>query len=181
MIVLAVFALGLWFFYDGAIGFPKKNARFQAYKTFEQDERLEAWPAYAREQGWPAKAPTKAYSRTDILGQFVMGAMSMAGGLWALAVLLIALRQTIQSDGVTIVEANGRRTPIAAIYGVDKRRWDNKGIALALVERDGRKERLLIDDYKFEGAEAILLEIEAHLAGGPPSATTSEQASDRSA
>ncbi|MGY8719212.1 MAG: hypothetical protein ACKVI3_15690, partial [Verrucomicrobiia bacterium] len=41
--------------------------------------------------------------------------------------------------------------------------WAQKGIAYAVYEKNGKKRRLCLDDHKFIGAEAIILEAEKRI------------------
>ena len=52
----------------------------------------------------------------------------------------------------------------------DRRLWASKGIAHAIYEADGKRRRLVLDDHKFLGCEAIILEAEKRIAARAASA-----------
>jgi hypothetical protein len=160
----ALIALAAWFFYDGAIGFPKKNVRFRAYQELKKEGRESEWVATAEKNGWPRKLPEKEYKPVDLKGQFVLGGACLLAGFFAAGLLVSGFRQRLHSDDEAIYGASGRRVPFSAITGLDKRKWESKGIVVALYEMDGRKGRLTLDDYKFAGAEAIIKQAEENLA-----------------
>jgi hypothetical protein len=161
---IALLALGAWFIYDGAIGFPKKNVRFRAYHELVVQGRESEWAALAEKNGWPARVPEKEYKPVDLKGQFVLGGVCVAASLFAAGLLLAGMRQRLRCDDEVVYGATGRRVPFSAITGLDRRRWESKGIMVALYEVDGRKGRLMLDDYKFAEAEGIIHQIEERLA-----------------
>jgi hypothetical protein len=164
IIGFALITLGAWFFYDGAVGFPKKNVRFHAFKELEEQGRQSEWAALADKNKWPRTIPEKEYKPVDLKGQFVLGGASTLGGLLALGLLLKSMNQNLRSDDEAIYGASGQRVPFSAITGFDRSKWDSKGIMFALYQQDGRTRRLVLDDYKFAGAELIIQQAEEHLA-----------------
>ena len=72
-------------------------------------------------------------------------------------------RRCIRLDGEVITSPTGRTVRLDEIREVDRRKWDSKGIAVARYERDGESRKLIIDDYKYEGAVKILEEVERRL------------------
>jgi hypothetical protein len=158
-------ALGGWFYYDGAIDYPRKNVRYDQFTAWEAEGKTaEQTEALARERGWPAKKPEKRYSDSYLVGQFVMGHASVAGALAAAVWLALAFRRSPSADAEAAYGANGTRVPFAAIREIDRRKWENKGIAYALYEIGGRRGRLTLDDYKYQGAEAIIRRAEEAIA-----------------
>lgn len=163
---IAVFLglLALWFFYDGAIGFPKKNRRFDAYQELRAAGREKEWAQVAAGHGWPTKLPEKRYSDVDLGGQFVLGGICLAAAVGTIGWYFASCRQRLWSDGEVIFGVGGERVPVASITGLDRRKWESKGIVYALYASGGRTKRLTLDDYKFTGAEALILEVETALA-----------------
>jgi hypothetical protein len=164
IITVALIALGAWFFYDGAIGFPKKNVRFRAHRELVEQGREGEWKALAEKNGWPAAVPHKEYKPVDLKGQFALGGATTLAGLLALGLLVKSLGQQLRSDDEAVFGADGRRVPFSAITGFDRSKWESKGIMVALYDEDGRKGRLVLDDYKFAGAEAIIKQADERLA-----------------
>ena len=96
LMTLMFVGFGLYFLYDGFIGYPKKNAIFREHETFQQIQEekkafleggktaadwkavveekgyptQDEWIDYAADNGWPEEPPEKIKSTTD---QFVCG------------------------------------------------------------------------------------------------------------
>ena len=161
--------VGLWFIYDGAIAWPKQNAIFQEHEKFEKEGRKAEWPDFARSKGWDPQPPEKLHDAGDLKGQFVRATGILAGlavGTW----LAMCWKRTLRSDADSVYGDTGKRVAFDEMKSVDRRKMDTKGIAVVIYERDGRKRKLVLDDYKYAGGEQILQEVEARLsakAAGP--------------
>ncbi len=59
---------------------------------------------------------------------------------------------------------NRETVHLDTIVDMDLRKWASKGIAYAIYEKDGKRRRLCLDDHKFVGCEAIILEAERRIA-----------------
>ena len=88
-------------------------------------------------------------------------------------------RKSVRADGEIITGAGGEKVEFDRIVDTDRRKWETKGIAYAIYEKDGKKRRLCLDDHKFIGAEEILLEAERRIKARAK--TNNEAASDHSA
>ncbi len=154
-------AVSAWFFFDGAVTYPRSNERFHAYMKFVTAGNEDAWPAYAKSQNWNEKPPEKEYR---IMDQWVLGTASLLGGLAAFGMLAGSWKRKVSSDDEAVTGTDGTRVAISAIQSTDRRKWQSKGIAYALYESGGKLRRLTIDDFKYEGAEQILLQVEQHIA-----------------
>lgn len=176
MIIVLLMLLGssAWFFYDGAVAYPKYNIKADAYaelhRVYQADETLlkEKWKALAIENHWdPEDVPKK---RKDEDQQFRWGSglliISVAFLLW----MLREMHRVISADdqkfiGITraIIPFNAlREVRFDSVIGVDKRRWDKKGIAVVFYKTDtGTRATALIDEYKYAGSERILERCEA--------------------
>lgn len=155
---------GLWFFYDGGVTYPRHNERVAEYHTAVGSGETGRWSDFALKRGWPGQDHPAAYSAAELKTQFVLGAICIALGGVTVVWLLLGRRQKMSSDGRIICGERGERVPLEAFVSVDKRKWERKSIAYAFYERDGRRRRLTIDDYKFVGAEDILKQIEEQIA-----------------
>lgn len=171
---------GLYFLYDGFIGYPKKNAIFDEHERFVaiQDEKQtfleggktssdwatvaaekgyptqDEWIDYAAEKGWPEEPPEKRYSTSD---QFFFGALCIAVGLSILGTMMLNRGKVLRADGISFTSPKGERVLFSSAYRIDKRKWDNKGLAYVHYRDDKAKERrAVIDDLKFGGADKIL-------------------------
>ncbi len=164
-IILFCVGLGLYFFYDGAIGYPKKNEAFLKHKELKEAGRESAWPATAKRHGWDVTPPEKLHDEGDLMGQYVFGTVTLALGGCAIAWVAMCWKRTLRSDAEAVYGDTGVRVPFSEMRSVDRRKWDTKGIAVVLYERDGKKRRLVLDDYKYAGGEKILQEVEQYLEG----------------
>lgn len=170
-----LFGMALWFLTDGYIIWPKEGERYEAYAEI-RDEMLEsgkaeneeseelriAWKKYAREADVSEKIP-KERTAEDIQEQLVFGwslvAIALTFGAW----IAWNHRLSITTEGDTIIGASGQHVEFDSIIATDRKKWKNKGIAYAIYEEGGKEKRLCLDDHKFAGAEAILLEAERRI------------------
>ena len=164
---VAVFllAIGGWFFYDGKIGYPKKNERWREYEKFKEADRVSEWPDYAKSRGWSATPEHKLLTHEDIVGQFAFGGLAALLGVITLAYWAIQKGRMVKTDAEAVHTPAGTRVPFAAITGVGKKKWEAKGLATVRFEIEGRKGEFELDDYKYDrdATVQILAEIEQHL------------------
>lgn len=175
MIIVLIMLVGsaAWFFYDGAVAYPKYNVKADAYaeiqRVYQADEALvkEKWTALAIEKNWNAEGVPK--KRKDEAQQFRWGSallfVSVLFTLW----MIREMRRVITADdekflGIarTLPPFNAlREIAFSSVIGVDKRRWDKKGIALVFYkDESGMRRSVIVDDYKYAGSEKILLRCE---------------------
>lgn len=152
-------ATALWFLYDGAIRYPELNRAHDHYKQMESEGRADEWLKVSAERGWPAKAPKEPY---DVGQQYFFG--GIAGGIaLGLAIwVVISVRRTVRSDDDAIYGSTGKRVAFGDVRKIDMKKWDSKGIAVLHYEQDGQPGKMIVDDYKYEGAAVILDEIKAY-------------------
>lgn len=176
---LAAIGFSLWSLYDGAIGYPREQERAVKWEKDYLDRPNEEWIAFAEEQGWSTSIPknpkTEEEYRTSIASQYAMFVVAGLVGLYLVSIPLRARGRWIESteDGVT--SSWGQSFKFDDVVNLEKRQWKNKGIAKVTYVENGRKRRLVIDDYKFDRykTDAILYELEqridpAMITGGPP-------------
>jgi hypothetical protein len=196
MMSAMLMGMGLYFLYDGKYGYPKANEIAAQKDWFEQTvlkgyddakaaNRLDAWvketeaqglPAgkngepprwvsYAAERGWPEK-PHK-YTDREITEQFWWGGGTLLMGLLVGINMLLNRKKILSSAGDHWVTPEGKTVYFANVFRVDKRKWDNKGLAYAWYrETDGGPEKkAVIDDLKFDGAARILDRLIARFKG----------------
>ena len=167
--------VGAWFLSDGYIYWPNEAVRHGEYveikdalieegKAVDEESssvRL-AWERHAREKGYKSKIPKE---RTDegINEQRSIGWVMIIGS--ALFALWIGWNHTrrVQAEGETIIGASGERVELDSIIAIDRKKWDNKGIAYAIYTDGEKQRRLTLDDHKFEGCEEIILEAEKRI------------------
>jgi len=177
MLFVAVMILGFaaWFFYDGLVTWPAEKERYEKWLEVAHEElgrELEegsippeaklAWERYAEEQGWSTEVPDER-TQEDIDGQFVWGGGVGLIGLVFLGWVLWNQTLHIRADDQYVYSARGKKVPWEAFTGMDRAKWEKKGIAVALYQEGGKEKRMTLDDYKFGGTEPIILEIEKRL------------------
>ena len=164
-VALFMIAIGGWFFFDGFVGYPRSNARWEAHQQHLVEGRMADWPEYAKSRGWVTKPPHKLFKKADIVGQFVFGGIGALLGAIILVYWATQKNQVVRTDDNAVYTPSGTTVPFQAITGLGKKRWDSKGIAVVRYEFDGRKGHFLLDDYKFETepTHRILEEIETKL------------------
>jgi hypothetical protein len=165
-IALFFLAFALWFFFDGAVRYPRSNVRWLAYEQHEKAGTLETeWPKAAAAHGWVTKKPEKFYDKGAIVTQYALGGVSCVAGLILFAYWYTQRRRVLRTDETAVFTPAGTRVPFSSVTGIGKKRWDSKGIATVRFEDNGRRGQFLVDDYKFETepARQILQEIESHL------------------
>jgi hypothetical protein len=182
--MLAVF--GLYFIYDGKIGYPKANAIADQKTWFEQvvlkgfDEakaagKLETWVAdakarkwptgrdgepprwisYAAKNGWPEKP--HRYTDKEIEEQFWWGGGTLFASLIAGILILLNKNKILRGEEDHLITPDGKKVFYAEAFRVDKRLWDNKGLAYVWHRPAGGGEtRVVIDDLKYDGAGRVL-------------------------
>lgn len=189
-------AMGLYFLYDGKYGYPATNKIADQKDWFEQtllkeyDEakaanRLEEWvketqakglPAgkngepprwvsYAAERGWPEKP--HRYTDREITAQFWWGGATLLAGLAVGATILLNRSKILRAEEDHFVTPDGKSIFFADVFKVDKRKWDNKGLAYLWHRPSGTEspQKAVIDDLKFDGAVRVLERVLANFKG----------------
>lgn len=170
-----LFGIAAWFLSDGYIIWPNEAERYVAYGEIRDEleaagepveadshELRMAWERHAKEAGYPIKKP-KERTHSAIREQRVIGWVLMAGSMIFVAWIAWNHRLTIEAHGETVIGASGERVGMNSIVATDRRKWQTKGIAYAIYEADGKRKRLCLDEHKFKGCEAILLEAERRI------------------
>ena len=165
---LFLLAVGAWFFWDGAIGWPRSNERWLKHQEFKDAQNLAGWHDYAKAKGWTSKEPHRLYKKDDIFMQYVFGGLSALIGAIVLAYWATQIRRVLRTDEEAVWSPAGTRVPFGAITGLGKKKWESKGLATVRYQIGGKQGQFVIDDYKFETepTRKILAEIEAKLGAG---------------
>ncbi len=167
--------IGAWFLSDGYYFWPNEAERYEAYTEIKdgliaagkaEDEestsvRL-AWQRHAKEMDYSRMVP-KERTIESMREQRVIGWVLCAGaalfGLW----VAWNHRLRVRAEGEVVIGTSGQRVELDSIIQIDRKKWKSKGIAYAIYESDGKQRRLTLDDHKFEGCEAIILEAERRI------------------
>lgn len=173
---IAVFLLviGGWFLWDGTVGYPRSNERWDAQEKYEKAGKIGEWPAYAKSRGWTAEKPHKFHKAEDITVQIALAGALGVLGVIALAFWYLQKSRIVRSDEEAVYAPNGTRVPFGSITGLGKKKWDEKGLATVRYEIAGRRGQFVLDDYKFDRdpTHQILAEIEEKLGAKSPSPAT---------
>lgn len=155
-------------FKDAWISYPKQYEIAATYEAIpDDDNRREIWQKVAKEKGWPAVTPQK--SAKDILSgigqQYLQAILCGIIGIPALLKWLSGKGAWVEGDESLIRNHKGVEVPIDSITAIDKRKWEDKGIAKISYEVDGKSKRFVMDDFKFDRAAMgkLMLHAEAHL------------------
>lgn len=177
-LVLAAFgAFAVWCLVDARIGYPGFNRRAAEYNRLLAAGQADQWPGVAAGQGWSATfseadhLPNGAISvKTpwDIGTQYVMMGACLVMVVGVAYRLLRARRRTLTADDDGFVTVEGVRVPYADITDIDLRRWQSKSIARISYRQANRQRTTDVDDWIYQGGEAVLAELQRHTGLGVP-------------
>ena len=163
LVVVAIITLigGLWFSYDGFVGYPHQQKVALAYVQFQEEGRVNQWPGYAKSQGW-AVTPETPKSDSDIWLQRLLGAVALPIGLVFGLATLRSMGRYVACDDEGIFTGSSPKVPFDAITQIDKSRWQKKGIVVVRYELNGKTGRIVMDDWKMhtQNTEQILRTLE---------------------
>ena len=156
-----------WSAYDGFVKYPRLNDHARQYVEYQQDNGegwQETWPDYAREHNLP-EIPHPPKGDFSMIAQYVQLAITLPIGLWFTYLFLASLNRWVASDEAGLSSSGGEQVPYDSITTLDKKRWENKGIAVVTYTADQGERRFVIDDWKFERdpTDQILIEVEQRL------------------
>ncbi len=172
LIGVAALVFCAWFLYDGMVKYPLEQKQWQEHSRIYQDhtdpnEAGRAWEALATKNGWPTTKPTQREDR-DIFTQKLLAGITGPVGLYFMVTFLMSMGRWIEADENGVRTRSGKTTDYASIKSIDKSRWKSKGIAVVHYGSGGSKERITLDDWKFdrEPTKRILEAIEDRMPGG---------------
>ena len=170
-----IFGIAAWFLYDGYILWPDEAQRHVEYLEIK-DTLIEAgdavdeestsvrlaWERHAREMDYRRNIP-KERMDDDIREQREIGWVMIIGAL--LYGVWIAWNHTrqVSAEGDIVIGASGERVDINSITAIDRKKWKDKGIAYGIYEEGGKQRRLCLDEHKFRGCEAIMIEADQRI------------------
>lgn len=184
IILLLLLGSAGWFFYDGFVTYPRYNVGAAAYAELEKmvaeeglsgdeadAEAARRWEKCAERFNGDPKEPPRRPKNVAQQMHFGIG----------LAVLAVAYLLWIRREMKRVVRADDTefdafttafppfnamtRVRFDSVFGIDKRKWENKGIAVVhYKDAHGTSRRAVIDDYKYAGSEEILKQCETVIA-----------------
>lgn len=92
----------VWFFYDGFIGYPEEQRRFEQYQQIMEEHGREGervWRKLARDKGWSLTELPEERGGTDFLAQKILGTICFLMTMMFLAAALIINNRMKQIPG----------------------------------------------------------------------------------
>ncbi|MCC6679622.1 MAG: hypothetical protein IT445_01860 [Phycisphaeraceae bacterium] len=156
LLIIGLLALlgGLYFLYDGMVGYPHEQAMYLEYQKVKEanpEDYNQRWIEFARERGWSQEVP-EYKSDMDILTQKIIAGILIPIGVLILLRLLLNRGRWIAMDEQGLTDHAGRSVAFDAITHLDETRWQRKGIAVVHYKADGQDGRFVLDDWKFDRA-----------------------------
>jgi len=138
------------------------------YQDLKEKDQLDKWEDIAEQRGWSTKDPGKPKEKIDFWIQFVIASLLAVPGLCFLFRYFRARGRWIEADETGLRTSWGQQLEFGQIVSLDKKRWKSKGIARIDYQQNGRKRRLVLDDWKFDAdpTKAILLVVESRIDAG---------------
>jgi hypothetical protein len=173
MVALLVGA-GLWFAYDGYVGWPEHNRKLaEVRRQVDEAERSGDEQAAANART-TLGGMSKEKSPTDMLIQKLLGFTLPPLGIALLVWGLYNSRGEYRLSGTTLHVPGHPPVTFDQITRIDKRLWDRKGIAYIDYNVPGQRAgRLRLDDFVYERkpTDQIFERIERAVAPAPDAAT----------
>jgi len=186
LLILLTGGLGLYFLYDGAIGYPKKNFTVDLHEAFEAGRAGQDWREAVdmdavtgeerrqqlreahragREGGaWAGFAaelslPEKVperYSEAEIREQFHFAVLMGIVSLGIVGYGLLQRRRVFRCEAGRLVPPRGGAVRFERVERIDLRKWDRGLGWLHYRDDEGEERKLKLDDYKFSGLGEML-------------------------
>jgi hypothetical protein len=151
IIVLMLVGMGLWFGYDGFIGWPRENARIEEIKKEIEAARKANDEAKVRSLD-AESGKLKQHSPMDLNIQKALCFTLPPIGIGVLVWSLYNSRGNYRLSADDVLNVPGHPPiPLDAIRSIDKTDWDRKGIAYVHYELpNGAKGAARLDDFIYE-------------------------------
>ena len=146
-----LFGFGLYFLYDGYVGYPQMNREIAELERQQEAAGARGDSTEAVRVGEELKELGGAKSDLDILIQKILG---FALPVLSAAYLLWTLRNSrgeyrLDADGTLHVPGHPP-VPLSGVTGVDRSKWDRKGIARVDYAVGGQSGTLTLDDFVYQ-------------------------------
>ncbi len=165
LVALFCFGMAAWFLFDGLVTYPRQRVRALEYQRLDEEGRLDEWEEFAQERGWSTANPGEPKTEAEILTQLILAGTLAPPGLFFLLRFLVARKRWVEADETGLRASWGQQLQYDQILWLNKKKWAKKGIAKIIYDEDGRKRRLVLDDWKYEAdpTAEILREVEARI------------------
>jgi hypothetical protein len=152
-----------WCSYDAWVTYPRKLEIAEAFESFpETEEGQQQWAQRAEESGWSQAAPSKSTAEIEslIFTQHLMIVGFVAVGCIMFLKWFMARGSWIEGDETEFKNSKGRHVALDDLVSIDRRKWEENGIAVLRFKSGGRSGKFVLDDFKYdEHATGRLLEI----------------------
>jgi hypothetical protein len=141
---------GVWFAYDGYVGWPRDNERFAAL-SLQIDQANAAKDMTRVGELSTQRSELKQHTPTDIRLQKVLAFVMPVLGIGALCWALYNSRGAYRLAGDRLLTPGHPEVPLDRIVRIDRGLWDRKGIAYVYYDLGGAGEkRLKLDDFVYD-------------------------------
>lgn len=169
LMVAMLLGFSAYFFYDWRVGYPEQRDKYEVYwpryQELAKEGNLKAWVEEAKQNAWP-ESPKETDWDYKIKEQLVWGIGTGVLGLGLLAAFLVNRKKVLTGEADAFITPGGTRVPFSAVTKVDKRKWDNKGLAYVYWKTpEGAEKKAVIDDLIFDGAGKVLDRLLEHFHG----------------
>jgi hypothetical protein len=133
-------------------------------------DRMNKWNEEARAKGWPegnALDPdtNKPIAVVKVNEQFYYAGVAGLAAIGFLSRFAFMFGRWIECDETQLRDKSGRETTYANITELNKKKWQNKGIAFVSYKTDKGTDSIRIDDFYFQRdpTRQILRKVEANI------------------
>lgn len=169
-ILIAVVCTGFGFYclYDGFIGYPNQILRAEKFIEITDENgqpREDEWKKVCEDNGWSHEYPGEPKTEADIAVQFIMAGVCFPIGFFTLFLYLRSRGRWIEASDKGLNSSWGQCLDFGQIIHLDKKKWNNKGIAKIRYTTDGWNKNFVLDDFKFNrnSTENILRIVESKI------------------
>lgn len=143
------------------------------YDELKDEKPYELWKKYSGKKGWSMEGPEKLYDEGKIREQFIVAGICALLFLYAAFVCIRIMGRTMAVTETSYIAPGGNEIPFTSMRKIDKRKWDNKGLALIHYEQDGSVKKAKVDGMVYgqfqpengAPAEALFAHVMDHFKG----------------
>ena len=173
-LALGCLFFGSWFLYDGLVGYPNELKRCEAYwqATGDPGNPWEAidnaeWQALAKKNDWSNKPPkVKPDKQQGKIGtQFFYSILCYCITIPCLLKWYLPRGSWVEADENKLTSSWGKEFTFDQIKQINKKKWEDRGIAKIKYEVEGVPYSFTFDDYKYkqEAMGKIMIAMEEKL------------------